>query len=214
MYFAFGKFFFESFIAVLLFGAQNIRYVSFGLSSLSSLFDVFLVGVFAGAESSLKVTSIDSQSSLASTFELASSITGFAVTVAVSTHGVDEVEEGSGGGTEVGGEAILFFSKNFSFLAASLRKTLGDFFFNLDPWLECPVRLVEEKSAEKLNLEPPRLTSRAAFPAFSSVMYLARSKHLSKIKGGKNGVNVDMVESSNQSIVERFLDLSHISAGH
>ena len=131
--------------------------------------------------------------------------------VAVSTHGVDEVEEGSGGSIEVGGEAILFFSKNFSFLVASLLKTLGDFFFNLDPWLECPVRLVEEKSAEKLNLEPPRLTSRAAFPAFSSVMYLARSKHLSKIKGGKNGVNVDMVESSNQSVVERFLDLSHFA---
>ena len=179
-------------MAVLLFGAQKIRSVLFPSQLSSSLLNIFLVGVFTGIETcSSTISSIVSISSMASVFGRGSSITGFAVTVSVSTVGLDEVEEGSGGGTEVGGEAILFFSKNFSFLVASLRKLLGDFFFNLDPWLERPVWTVEEKSTEKLNLEPPRLTSRAAFPAFSSAMYLARSKHLSKMRGGNNGVNVD-----------------------
>ena len=54
---------------------------------------------------------------------------------------------------------------------------------------------------EKLNLESPRFTSRAAFLDFSLAMYLARSRHLSKMIGGNAGVNEDMIEPSDHDVV-------------
>ena len=67
---------------------------------------------------------------------------------------------------------------------------------------------------EKLNLESPRFTSKADFPVFCLAMHLARSRHLSKMRGGKSGVKVDMMESSDHRVVGRIPviaeDLSHM----
>ena len=53
-------------------------------------------------------------------------------------------EKGSGEEAALGGEVFLLFSKNFSLLMASLLRSLGDFFFALDPRLGSPVWIFKE----------------------------------------------------------------------
>ena len=97
-------------------------------------------------------------------------------------------EEADKGGV-FSGQELLFFSRNFCLLRKSLLRSLGDFFGFL-ALLEIPSGALDEEefSKAKSNLEFPRLILRFARPVLFSVMSLARSKHFSRMRGGKNGV--------------------------
>ena len=88
------------------------------------------------------------------------------------------------------GQELLFFSRNFCLLRTSLLRSLGDFFFAFLVLLEIPAGALEDEAFSNLksNLEFPRLILRFALPVLFSVMSLARSKHFSRMRGGKNGV--------------------------
>ena len=99
----------------------------------------------------------------------------------------------------------FYLTGNFSFLRASLFRSLGDFLLKVRPGprLAAPAGLWWQLSAEKKNLEFPRLISNVAFPVFSA-MYLEKSRHFSKRAGGKFGVKVFMMAASGHYGVGRF----------
>ena len=104
-------------------------------SSVTFRLELFLVLFSEGTFSStVSMTSLSSVVMVAGV--LGVSITG---TWAVS---VGKAEEEKDEGTALGVEEILFFSKNVCLLKASLRRSEGDLFFDLDPWLANPVLVV------------------------------------------------------------------------
>ena len=146
-------------------------------SSVISWSESFLVAFSEGTFSSSSAVSMTSFSS--------ETMVGGVLGVLITGTWAASAEEESDEDTALGGEEILFFSKNVCLLNASLRRSLGDLFFDLLPRLGNPVLVFKELSIENLNLESPRFTSKAAFPLFILVMSLARSRHFSRIKGGK-----------------------------
>ena len=130
------------------------------------------------------ISSKVSVSLLTCAFRGDSLIAGWAETLA--KEGFEEADKGG----VFSGQELLFFSRNFCLLRKSLLWSLDDFFFDFLALLEIPSGALDEEefSKAKSNLEFPRLILRFARPVLFSVMSLARSKHFSRMRGGKNGV--------------------------
>ena len=117
--------FFITFDTAVLFEAQSII--------LNSSVDVWifsgvLIGEIAGGRSRGLLSSVVSMAALFPVF--GGSITGEADSMAVSTGGFERSEDSFGA---PGGEEFLFLSRNFSFLRASLFRSLGDFRLRVRP---------------------------------------------------------------------------------